>query len=182
MKKTILVAALAAIAFTIPARTDPWPHRKPGLWQTTMTMQGVPRPPMTSKYCVDEATESYMMNQGQGMMQQSCPTHDVHVMGGRGTIDMVCKFGSMTQTSHTLVTFTGNAAYHSETKSHMTPPMPYGKADQQMSVDATWTGPCPPDMKPGDIVMANGMRMHMGQGMMGGTGRMGGMHMGSGGH
>ena len=134
--------------------------------------------PMTSKYCIDQATESSMMNQGQGMMQQSCPTHEVHVTGGRGTIDTVCKFGSMTQSSHTLVTFTSDSAYHMDTTSHMTPPMPYGKADHVMSIDAKWTGPCPSDMKPGDIVTANGMRMHMGQGMMGqGMGRMGG-HMG----
>jgi hypothetical protein len=34
-------------------------------------------------------------------------------------------------------------------------------------------------MKPGDIVMANGMRMHMGaDGTMSGNGMMGGRHMG----
>ena len=182
MKKTILIAALTAIAFTIPAKTDPWPHRKPGLWQMTMTMQGSPVPPMTSKYCIDAKTESYLMNQGQGMMQQSCPTHDVHVAGGRGTIDTVCKFGKYTQTAHTLITFTGDSAYRSETKSQTDPPMPYGGKDHTSAIDARWTGPCPPDMKPGDIVMANGMRMHMGEGMMGGQGQMGGMHMGPGGH
>jgi hypothetical protein len=97
-------------------------------------------------------------------MRQSCPKHDVHVTGGSGSIDTVCKFGKYTQTAHTVITFTGNTAYRSQTQSHMTPAMPYGGADHMSSVDARWAGPCPADMKPGDIAMANGMRMHMGPG------------------
>jgi hypothetical protein len=129
-----------------------------------MTMQNSPMPPMSSKYCIDAATEANLMNMGKGIMQQACARHDLHVVGHTGTVDTVCTFGKYTQTSHTIFTFSGDTAYQSQTHSHMNPAMPYGGADHQSSIDAKWMGPCPPDMKPGDIVMANGMRMHMNPG------------------
>lgn len=144
----------------------------------TMTMQNSRMPALTSKYCIDAATEDALMNSGQSMMQKACSKRDVHVVGGNGTVDTVCKFGKYTQTAHAIVTFTGNTAYQMQTHDHMDPPMPYGGADHSSTIDARWMGPCPPDMKPGDIVTANGMRMNMGNG-----GAMSGMaHMRSGGH
>ena len=162
MTRTTFVIALSAIALTASSlNADPWPHRRPGLWEMTMTMTNSHMPPMTSKYCIDQATEDSLMNMGQGMMQKSCPNHDVHVVGGHGTVDMVCTFGKYTQTSHSVIAFSGNTAYHSDTRAHMDPPMPYGGGDHTSTIDARWTGPCPADMKPGDIVTGNGMRMHM---------------------
>jgi hypothetical protein len=161
VKRTVFFLGAAVLAASLSANADPWPHRKSGLWQVTITMQNSPMPPMTSKYCIDQATETALLNTSQGMMRESCSKRDVHVMGGTGTIDTVCKFGKYTQTAHTAVTFTGDSAYRSQTLSHMSPAMPYGGADHMTSVDARWTGPCPPSMKPGDMIMANGMRMHM---------------------
>ena len=36
-----------------------------------------------------------------------------------------------------------------------------------MTQDAKWTGPCPADMAPGDVLMGNGMKMNIKQ-MLGG--------------
>ena len=30
-----------------------------------------------------------------------------------------------------------------------------------MTIEAKWIGPCKPDQKPGDIVMANGVKMNV---------------------
>jgi hypothetical protein len=137
-------------------------------------MQNSKMPPMTSKVCVDEATEAALTNMGQGTMRQTCPKHDVHVAGSNATIDSVCKFGPYTQTAHTAIAFAGNSSYRSETHTHMQPPMPNAGGDHVSTIDARWSGPCPADMKPGDVVMGNGMRMNMRA--------MGGMHMGPPGH
>jgi hypothetical protein len=126
-----------------------------------MTMQGAPMPPMSSKYCVDAATESALISAGQNAANKMCNGATVHVVGSTGTIDATCKFGNMTSTSHTVITFVGNTAYHSETRTHMSPPSKYIKSDHVTTNDAKWTGPCPAGMKPGDVVMGNGMRMHL---------------------
>ncbi len=161
----LLAPGLLASALTATlAQADVWPHRKPGLWQMTVSMQGSPMGPMTSKYCIDAATEDALMSMGQNAAKSMCSKNDVHVSGMTGTIDAVCKFGNMTQTSHTVVTFTGNTAYRSETHAHMVPAPQFGGADHITVNEAKWMGPCPSDMKPGDMVMPNGMRMNMAPG------------------
>jgi hypothetical protein len=159
MKRILLVATIALIAATA-VHADPYPHRKPGLWQVSLTMTDSKLPPVTSKYCIDAATESALMGLGQSMMKNACSQQDVHVAGGKGTIDTVCKFGQSTQTSHTVIAFTGDTAYHSATRSHMQPAM-FGKSDHSSTTDAKWIGPCPGDMKPGDVIMANGLKMNI---------------------
>ena len=154
-------ASLATLAVASGADADQCPPRKPGLWQMTVTMQGSPVPPMTSKYCIDAATESALISAGQNAANKMCSGETIRITGGTGTIDATCKFGNMTSTSHTVITFMGDAAYHSETRSHLSPPPKYVKSDHVTVNDAKWTGPCPAGMKPGDIVMGNGMRMHL---------------------
>ena len=158
--RIVLVAVLFALA-SAPANADPWPHRKPGLWQMTMTMQGSPMGPTASKYCIDAATESALLQQGQVATRKMCGEPRVHIAGNTGTIDAVCRFGKMTSSSHTAVTFFGNSAYRTETHSHTEPASKYLKADRVMTTDAKWIGPCPGNMKPGDIETANGMRIHL---------------------
>ena len=72
-------------------------------------------------------------------------------------------------TSHGVMTWTGDTAYHMESKSHWDPPM-MGKADNTTTQDGQWTGACPAGMKPGDMVMPGGMKMNI---LEPGTGRMG---------
>jgi hypothetical protein len=160
MNRVVSIVFLAGILAS-SSHADPYPHRKPGLWLITMTLATSKLPPMVSKYCIDAATESAMMDLGQNTMKTLCSRQDVRFTNGKGTTDTVCKIGKSVQTAHTDVTFSGNVAYHSETKSHMQPPL-FGKADSSSTVDAKWVGQCPASMSPGDIVMANGIKMHMG--------------------
>ena len=158
--------ALLGAAVLATATADTMPHRKPGLWQITSTMKGGPMPAMTSKYCIDEATEAALMNTGQSMARKSCTNAATHVSGNTAVMDATCKFGNMTSTTHTVMTFSGNDAYHGETHTRMTP-APTGMPPEMVStMDARWMGPCPAGMKPGDIVMGNGMRTHFDPGMM----------------
>jgi hypothetical protein len=34
-------------------------------------------------------------------------------------------------------------------------------AETSMTIEAKWAGPCKADQKPGDIIMANGMKMNV---------------------
>jgi len=163
----LLIGVLVVVAAT--ATADTMPHRKPGLWQITSTMQGGPMPSMTSKYCIDAATENALMHAGQSMARRNCESPVMHVSGNTAVINGTCKFGNMTSTSHTVITFSGADAYHGETHSHMSP-APQGMPPEMVTtMDARWMGPCSADMKPGDIVMGNGMRTHFNASMMHGS-------------
>jgi hypothetical protein len=153
--------AIASLLVALGASADQIPHRKPGLWQVTMAMPGLARPPTISKFCMDAQTESAMMGIGQSAMKTMCSKSSLSVSGNVTTMDNVCKFGRSIQTTHSTTTFTGNSAYHTETHAHYVPPL-FGKVDATTTQDGKWIGACPTDMKPGDIVLPGGVKMHMG--------------------
>jgi hypothetical protein len=57
--------------------------------------------------------------------------------------------------SKTTMTYKGDTSYHIE--QHMT-----GKSESVTIIDESYLGSCPPDMKPGDVVMADGKKMNIG--------------------
>ncbi len=154
------IVVLVALTVWAPARADSYPPRKSGLWQITITSADSKVPPKSAQICIDDATESALMGMGGAMSKKMCSKLDVNFEGLNGTADSICKFGTSTQTTHSTIAFTGDSAYHTETTAHFDPPL-NGKSDTAMTDDAKWIGPCPDTMKPGDIFMANGMKMHL---------------------
>lgn len=161
MKLITPTLTIASLLVAAAASADQLPHRKPGLWQVTMAMQGTPRPPTISKFCIDAQTESALMGVGQSAMKKMCSKSSLSVSGNVATMDNTCKFGQSIQTTHSTTTFTGNSAYHTETHAHYAPAL-FGKTDATTTQDGKWMGACPPDMKPGDIMLPGGVKMHMG--------------------
>jgi hypothetical protein len=158
MKTTILFAA--AILVASAAAADQLPHRKTGLWQITNAMPSSKMPPMSSKLCIGARTEDAMMSKGQAASKKMCSQHSLKMEGNVATMDATCKFGRSTTTTHSTITFSGDAAYRTETHVRYSPPL-HGRAESVMTQDARWMGPCPPDMKPGDMIGPNGMKMNM---------------------
>ena len=78
-------------------------------------------------------------------------------------MDSVCNMGGATTTSHGVVTGDFNSAYTIKISSKREggAPVQGMPAETQMSIEAKWTGPCKADQKPGDIIMANGMKMNV---------------------
>jgi|SRR5580698_3562940 hypothetical protein len=71
---------------------------------------------------------------------------------GRVQIDSVCKLGATTATSHSVINFSGDTAYHEEITQHYDPPLMGKTSESTTTSDARWMGACPADMRPGDIV------------------------------
>lgn len=142
------------------AHADSLPHQKPGEWQMTRSSPDSKVRPMTVKLCIDSATESALMDMGKSSARKMCSKSEVHFSGAKGSIDTVCHLGTSTQTTHSTITFTGNEAFHVETHAHFDPPF-LGKSEHTTIADSKWLGPCPGDMKPGDVVMANGVKINI---------------------
>lgn len=153
------IGGLLGIGCASPAAwADDMPSRKPGLWEVSMHM-GANLPPQTMKLCVDAATDAAMFKMGMNAAQGMCSRNDMHRSGNVVTMDSQCKMGETQTTTHVVVTFTGDSAYTTDIKSHMDPPI-MGRADVAMTQDGKWTGPCPADMQPGDVIAPNGMKMN----------------------
>jgi hypothetical protein len=154
-------ALLVGLTYTISgAWADDLPTRKPGLWEVTMHMAVGNAPARTMKFCTDATTDAALYKFGMNAAQGMCSRYDLRRNGNTATVDTDCKMGDMKMTSHSVMTFTGDAAYKTETQSHFDPPM-MGRSDSTMTQEAKWTGPCPADMQPGDIVTPNGVKMNM---------------------
>jgi hypothetical protein len=148
------------LLLSVDLKADPYPHRKPGLWELTASSIDQRMPPNVSRLCIDAATESALINMGTDAAKSACSKNDVQVSGSNVTADMVCKFGEREVTTHAVTTFTGDSAFHTEANVHFEPPV-VGKSDRTTTHDGKWVGPCGPDMKPGDLTTANGIKMNI---------------------
>lgn len=158
------IAAIFALALvTTSAAAQDMPARKAGLWELTMTFEGRSMPPQVMQHCTDAATDKAMQEMGGNMRSDMCSKRDIKQVGGTIVMDSVCNMGGATTTSHGVVTGDFNSAYtiRISSKREGGPAAPGMPAETQMSIEAKWTGPCKTDQKPGDIIMANGMKMNV---------------------
>ncbi len=160
--KTCLLILLSGFAcLTTNAKAQDYPPRKPGLWEISMTMASGKSPGGGTKMCIDAASDAALYKMGMETMGSICSRRDFSRSGYTVTTDSVCTIGRSQVTSHTVIVFAGDVAYHTESNAHFDPPMMAGQADSATRQDAKWVGPCPADMQPGDLVMTNGMKMNM---------------------
>jgi hypothetical protein len=154
-----------ATAFATTAIAAELPTRKAGLWDMKMIFEGRNLPAQTMQHCVDAKTDKLMHSQFGGMSKEACSKQDMQVSGNTITMDSVCKFGAATSTSHAVITGSFDQAYTVKMTSTREggPQMPGIAAGQptNMTIEAKWIGPCKADQKPGDVVMANGIKMNV---------------------
>ncbi len=157
------IAAIFALALvTTSAAAQDMPARKAGLWELTMTFEGRNTPPQTMQHCIDAATDKAMQDMSAGARGQTCSKREVKKVGTTIVFDSVCNVGAGTMTSHGVVSGDFNSAYTIKINSKREgPAIPNMPAETQMAIDAKWLGPCKADQKPGDIIMANGMKMNV---------------------
>src|SRR3954447_4286806 len=158
-------ALLLAVVFvtTSALAQEQMPSRKAGLWEMTMTFEGRGAPPQTMQQCIDAATDKSMQDMSQGMRGQSCSKREMKKVGNTIVFDSVCSTGTGTTTSHGVVSGDFNSAYTVKINSKREggPPVPNMPAETNMTVESKWLGACKADQKPGDIIMANGMKMNV---------------------
>lgn len=166
MRAQLILGLAMAFAVTSGAFSDEMPHRKAGLWELTTQPPGMPHA-IQSKLCLDASTDVALQDYGPGGGKADCSKRDVKREGNQTIIDSQCLANGSTVTTHTVLTWTGDTAYHMENQSHWDPPF-MGKADHGTTQDAKWLGECPEGMAPGDMTMANGMTINILKGSMGG--------------
>jgi hypothetical protein len=165
-KRIIMAAALPALLLsTAVAHADSTlPLRKPGLWQTTMTMKmtmnGMAMPngmpgggaPIVTAMCSDAATDAKEMQRmagGPGHCSQFTVTHD----GDTYTMDGTCAapMGGGAMTTHAVITKESDTAFHIVSQTTST------AVSGSMVGESVWAGACPAGVAPGDYgAMAGG--------------------------
>ncbi|MDR3507549.1 MAG: DUF3617 family protein [Caulobacteraceae bacterium] len=157
-------SAAAPAAAGGPIALENLPHRKPGLWRQTIEMEGAAHSPPATELCLDAAAEAKLSAFGQQAAEGKCQSQQfTRNLDGTISFSSSCDLGQgHIVSSKGLVTGDFNAGYKIAMDTTTTgAPMEQMNGEHRMTVTATWAGPCPTDMKPGDMTMAGGMKMNV---------------------
>jgi hypothetical protein len=148
------------------------PHRKPGLWEQTMSHDGKTNIVGKISMCLDATTDAQMSMFGERFRAAGdCQKSVNRGLDGSYAFTSTCKMGQAgTITSKGTVSGDFQSSYkvHSESDTS-------GAAFAAMNghhvteIDATWAGPCPAGVSPGDMTV-NGMTMNINKMMAAGAG------------
>jgi hypothetical protein len=167
-----IAAAVICLGGVASAQASDFPARRAGLWDVTVNMESMKLPARTNKMCIDAATDARLMKLGMASKDAKCTQMKISGAGNTRIVDSVCHMNGGTQKNRAVMTFSGNSAYRMDVRSQFSPPIG-GHGESHIVQDAKWVGPCPADMKPGDMVV-NGMKINMLSvaGPSGGTGHL----------
>lgn len=136
------------------------PVLKSGLWELSRSTTSQPETKRLTTMCLDDSVQAQMREFGLGVAKELCSKSDRRVEGDRLIIDAVCKLGTTTMTTHSVMTFSGNTAYHTEGSATYDPPM-MNMTEAKSSIDGKWAGECPPGQQPGDIKLESGQTINI---------------------
>lgn len=153
-------ASQAAKAVAPAAGPAAMPSRKPGLWKQTVSASGMQQ---VSRICLDKIVEARLAVWGAGASKDMCHQTSITPAPGGWAFTSSCDMGSGGKTtSQGTVTGDFNSDYRVETQSTTEGAgAPQMNGVHRMTMEATWEGPCPVDMKPGEMALANGMKINM---------------------
>jgi len=154
-----LLAAATLLAVDVGCAAD-FPRRKPGLWELTIAGDGGRRPPRTSRFCLDAATDALLMRNAVGADQKDCSKQSVDVHGAQAAVHSVCTIMGHQATTDVAIAYQGDTAVHMEIHSLYSPPM-FGRSESSSQLDAHWIGDCGAEMAPGDMLLPGGVKMNI---------------------
>jgi len=137
------------------------PARTPGLWEQKVSSRGATQ---ASRICLDKATEARFTWWGQHAGQGACSHARVSPRAGGGwTFASSCDMGEYGRTE-TRGEVTGDfaKAYKVSAQSIVSGARAADmNGTHAMTLEASWRGPCPAGMRPGDILLPGGMKINV---------------------
>lgn len=126
------------------------PRLRPGLWQVSMTIEGVGAAPAT-RMCVDEGMQSEMAVMGQS--DPRCRQTRMDRSGDGWAFASSCDMGTAGQmSSEGVVSGDFDSRYETRVTSRTTgAQVEHMNRTTRMTSVAVWQGPCPADWRPGDV-------------------------------
>jgi Protein of unknown function (DUF3617) len=150
----LLVAALGLLAVG-QAAADEAAVRKAGLWEVKTSIDDRGRA-VTVQQCIDAATDPMLQSSAGPFSAPVCARREVKRSEGGMTIDTQCTFNGKPASAHAVVTGSFDTTY-TMTVTAEGVDLPATK----MTMDGKWLGACAPDQKPGDVIMANGVKVNI---------------------
>ena len=153
-----LCGAALILAHSAAAPAAEQLSRKPGLWEVTTTIDNSSAPPRLVKQCIDAATDALSQSIAGPFSAAVCPDRKVQRSADAVTVDSTCSIAGKPASAHALITGSFDSAYTMKVAAEGAL-LPGGKMGMTMA--GKWLGPCAADQRPGDIIMANGVKINI---------------------
>lgn len=131
------------------------PSRKPGLWEVKTSIEGQGRA-VTVQQCIDAVTDERLQMSYGPFLATACPVRDVKKSDNGMTIDSRCTVVGKPASVHAVITGSLEDAY-TMTVTSEGGNMPAMK----VTMEGKWLGACTAGQEPGDVVMANGVKVNV---------------------
>ena len=133
-----------------------FPNIRPGLWETQTLVEG--EKSKSSKACVDEKSLKTLLDKSKEMLNGVCTGMNLKKLGKQKYAqDITCDLGVMNTYISTSIEGDFEKKFSAQTITKMVPAL-NGKPEEKSSSNARFIGSCPKNMKPGDIILANGKK------------------------
>ncbi len=165
MRLIALTLSLASVTcVSTLAVADSLPTRKPGLWEISIsTATADSSNPITMKQCTDEAADAKLMQAGNDIQGQSaCSKNEIVKTDSGYRISSLCTHAGSSVSSEGTFTGDFSSEYTGDITTTFEPPV-FGQKSSKTTINAKWLGVCSDDMKPGDMLLPNGMKMNVDQ-------------------
>lgn len=161
--KTAPEGAASALAEAPKTAAPATPKLKAGLWRVTNAGDGAPQG--VSRMCLDDAVQARMSVFGAQAAGACQPTETTANPGGGWRYRTVCDqsaLGGGTSVAEGVMTGDLATAYASRTTVTTTgAQVAHMNGVVTITGEGAYEGPCPADMKPGDMVIPGGMKFNM---------------------
>jgi hypothetical protein len=112
------------------------------------------------RHCTDESTDRQMSTMFNPLAPPPCTKGDVQKRDDRFTIDSSCKVDNKTVSLHSDVTGDFNTSYSVVTETRTQEPDSEPSVSS-MTLEGRYVGSCKWGQKPGDVVMAGGLKVNV---------------------
>ena len=137
--------------------------RRAGLWRQTVVRDGRPTPFGPIRICVDGATDARMTMIGHTVGGSRCTRTVAKQADGSIRFHSICSFGRggvVDSTGAAWSNFSSTYHLHADSKVKGSIYRPLNGA-HATDVSASYIGPCPSDMAPGEIIIGPGLRVNL---------------------
>ena len=143
------------VLFAAPALAADAPARKPGLWEVKTAIEGQGRA-VTVQQCIDAATDQMLQSSAGPFSAPLCAGREVTKSDAGMTIDTHCSFNGKAANAHAVVSGSFDSAYTMTVTAEggELPPL-------KMTMEGKWLGACAAGQQPGDVIMANGVKVNI---------------------
>lgn len=159
------IAATVALSIwlggLLPAGADELPIRKPGLWDIKIKLTGGAAPTAMMRHCTDESVDRKMSTMFNPLAPAPCTTSNILKERDHYTIDSSCSADDKTVKVHSDVSGDFQSSYTVVTDTKIQDDPDSDPTLTSMTLEGKYAGACKAGQKPGDVIMAGGLKVNV---------------------